>query len=45
MSSVAQLAEAAVTTTFEPSKWFFGGLALLVLVSLLVVVTRFNIDR
>ena len=28
-----------------PSKWLFGGLALVVLLLLLFVTTRFNIDR
>ena len=48
MSAVARLAEnASVPTviTFEPSKWFFGGATLLVLLVLLVVVSRFNLDR
>jgi hypothetical protein len=50
MSAFATLAEAAASTevteiSFDPSKWFFGGVALLVLLLLLVVVTRFNIDR
>jgi hypothetical protein len=48
MSAVARLAESvAVPTviTFEPSKWFFGGVSLLVLLALLVVVTRLNLDR
>jgi hypothetical protein len=43
MSAVAQLADTVIT--FDPSKWFFGGVALGTLVVLLVVVTRFNIDR
>jgi len=48
MSAVARLAEnVSVPTviTFEPSKWFFGGATLLVLLVLLVVVSRFNLDR
>jgi len=48
MSAVARLAEnVSVPTviTFDPTKWFFGGVALLVLLVLLVVVTRFNLDR
>jgi hypothetical protein len=43
MSAVAQLSETVIS--FDPSKWFFGGVCLLVLVTLLVVVTRFNLDR
>ena len=47
MSAVARLAEAVSPTviTFDPTKWFFGGTALVVLLGLLVVVTRFNVDR
>ena len=48
MSAVARLAESVsvpTVITFEPTKWFFGGVTLLVLVALLVVVTRFNMDR
>jgi len=48
MSAVARLAESVsvpTVITFDPSKWFFGGLMLLVLVALLIVVTRFNLDR
>ena len=48
MSAVARLAEnVSVPTviTFEPSKWFFGGATLLVLLVLLVVVSRFNLAR
>jgi hypothetical protein len=48
MSAAALLAE-ATTTSFEhadlPSKWFFGAIALGVLLLLLFIVTRFNIDR
>ena len=47
MSAVARLAESVsvpTVITFEPTKWFFGGATLLVLVVLLVVVTRFNLD-
>jgi hypothetical protein len=48
MSAAALLAE-ATTTSFEhadlPSKWFFGGVALAVLLLLLLIVTRFNVDR
>ena len=43
MSAVARLAE--TTIIFEPSKWFFGGFAMLVFVALIVVVTRCNMDR
>jgi hypothetical protein len=48
MSAVARLAESVsvpTVITFEPSKWFFGGAVLLVLLALLVVVSRFNLDR
>jgi len=48
MSAVARLAESVsvpTVITFDPSKWFFGGLALLVLLALLVIVSRFNLDR
>ena len=48
MSAVARLAEnysVPTLITFEPTKWFFGGVTLLVLLGLLVVVTRFNMDR
>ena len=48
MSAVARLAEnVSVPTviTFDPGKWFFGGATLLVLLVLLVVVSRFNLDR
>ena len=48
MSAVARLAEnVSVPTviTFDPTKWFYGGAALLVLLALLIVVSRFNIDR
>ncbi len=43
MSAVAQLADTVVA--FDPSKWFFGAVALGTLIVLLVIVTRFNIDR
>jgi hypothetical protein len=43
MSAVAQLADTVIV--FDPSKWFFGGVALGTLILLLVVVTRFNVDR
>lgn len=43
MNAAASLAETIVY--FEPSKWFFGALALGTLLVLLIVVTRFNIDR
>jgi len=48
MSAVARLAESVsvpTVITFEPSKWFFGGLTLLVLLTLVIVVSRFNLDR
>ena len=48
MSAVARLAESVsvpTVITFEPSKWFFGGATLLVLLALAVIVTRFNLDR
>ena len=48
MSAVARLAESVsvpTVITFDPTKWFYGGLALLVLLALLVIVTRFNLDR
>jgi hypothetical protein len=47
MSAVALLAEAASTDEFAglPSKWVFGGIALVTLLALLFIVTRFNIDR
>jgi hypothetical protein len=48
MSAVARLAEnVSVPTviTFEPSKWFFGGVTLIVLLALVIVVSRFNLDR
>jgi hypothetical protein len=48
MSAVARLAESVsvpTVVTFEPSKWFFGGVALLVLLALVIVVSRFNLDR
>jgi hypothetical protein len=43
MSAVAQLADTVIT--FDPSKWFYGAVALGTLIVLLVIVTRFNIDR
>jgi hypothetical protein len=43
MTAVSVLAD--TVTIFEPSKWFFGAVALGTLVLLLVIVTRFNIDR
>jgi hypothetical protein len=48
MSAVARLAESVsvpTVVTFEPSKWFFGGVTLLVLLALVIVVSRFNLDR
>jgi hypothetical protein len=48
MSAVARLAESVsvpTVITFEPSKWFFGGVALIVLLALVVVVNLFNVDR
>ncbi|CAB4848484.1 unannotated protein [freshwater metagenome] len=47
MSAVARLAEDTVVNeiTLDPSKWFFGGLAMVILVLLLVVVMQFNADR
>jgi len=48
MSAVARLAESVsvpTVITFDPSKWFYGGLTLLVLVALLIIVSRFNLDR
>jgi hypothetical protein len=49
MSAVARLAESTIvpstTITFDPSKWFYGGVALLVFVVLIVAVSRFNMDR
>ncbi|HEY5134552.1 MAG TPA: hypothetical protein VIJ41_02080 [Candidatus Nanopelagicales bacterium] len=48
MSAVARLAEsvsAPTVITFDPTKWFYGGATLLVLLVLLVVVSRFNLDR
>jgi hypothetical protein len=48
MSAVARLAESVsvpTVITFDPSKWFYGGFALLVLLALAVIVTRFNLDR
>ncbi len=40
----AEVATAEEASTL-PSKWVFGGIALAVLLLLLVVVTRFNVDR
>jgi hypothetical protein len=48
MSAVARLAESVsvpTVITFDPTKWFYGGLTLLVLVALLIIVSRFNLDR
>ncbi len=48
MSAVARLAEsisAPTVITFDPSKYFFGGVTLLVLLALVIVVSRFNLDR
>ena len=48
MSAVARLAESVsvpTVITFDPSKWFYGGLTLLVLLALLIIVSRFNLDR
>ena len=48
MSAVARLAESVsvpTVITFDPSKWFYGGLALGLLLVLAVIVTRFNLDR
>jgi len=48
MSAVARLAETTAVPTiieFDPTKWFYGGAALVVFVLLIVVVTRFNLDR
>jgi len=42
------LAEASMEANVHedlPSKWFFGAIALVVLLLLLFVVTRINIDR
>ena len=44
MSAVARLAD-ITTITLEPTKWFFGAIALVTFLVLVVVVTRFNIDR
>ena len=40
-TEVASVEEASTL----PSKWFFGGIALTVLLLLLLVTTRFNVDR
>ena len=40
-SEIANVEEASTL----PSKWVFGGIALVVLLLLLFVTTRFNIDR
>ena len=48
MSASALLAEVNLEPTFiefDPSKWFYGAAALVVFLVLLVVVTRFNMDR
>jgi len=48
MSAVARLAESVsvpTVITFDPTKWFYGGLTLLVLLALLIIVSRFNLDR
>jgi hypothetical protein len=48
MSAAAFLAEATLVANEHsdlPSKWFFGGFALVALLALLFVVTRVNIDR
>jgi hypothetical protein len=48
MNAAAFLAEATMVANEHsdlPSKWAFGALALVVLLGLLFVVTRINIDR
>ncbi len=48
MSAVARLAEQNLVPTyieFDPSKWFYGAGVLTVLLLLLWIVTRINIDR
>lgn len=48
MGTFAALAEVISTDTvisISPSKWFYGGVALIVFVLLVFVVTRLNIDR
>jgi phage-related holin len=50
MSAVARLAESvSVPTVLDPfndvTKWFFGGATLLVLLLLVFLVSRFNLDR
>ncbi len=47
MNALALLATEAVHEEFAglPSKWVFGGLSLVVLLALLFITTRFNIDR
>jgi bacteriorhodopsin len=47
MNALAVLAETVTSDELStlPSKWFFGGFALVALLALLFVVTRFNIDR
>ena len=48
MSAVARLAESVsvpTVITFDPSKWFYGAGVLSVLLLLLWLVTRINIDR
>jgi hypothetical protein len=45
---LAHLAEEKILPTFiefDPNKWFYGIGVLVVFLLLLVVVTRFNIDR
>jgi hypothetical protein len=49
MNAALVLAQAAVTETEAhsnlPSKWAFGAVALVVLLLLLFIVTRLNVDR
>jgi bacteriorhodopsin len=48
MNAAAFLAEATLVANEHhdlPSKWFFGGFALVALLALLFIVTRVNIDR
>ncbi|HET7901240.1 MAG TPA: hypothetical protein VFL59_08620 [Candidatus Nanopelagicales bacterium] len=47
MSAVQQVKDSVVPTyiEFDPGKWFYGIGALVVFLLLLIVVTRFNLDR
>ena len=47
MSAAEQVKDSLVPTfiEFDPGKWFYGSGALVVFLLLLVVVSRFNLDR